>query len=1810
MKKTLLLSQLIIALLLALSGKAYSQRTLTIDDVDFDAVNGIITAYKGSATDIIIPESFMVNGKEVTVLGIQYYAFQKKGLTAVSFPNTLSSIDFLAFFNNSLTSVDLPAGLVKLGRGAFTSNKITRINGQASNGIFLGLNPDGTEDNTKLVSYGGPANEVDFIPSSITEIQPNAFQKCSLTLIEIPDGIESIGASAFEGNELSTLILPNSITSIHTNAFSNNKLMSVKLSESITDISHSVFNKNLLTTIDIPEGITLIRSRAFSENKLQSISLPNSLIKIEHNAFLKNEISSISLPAQLEVIDFSAFQNNLLTELSIPASLTTINSSAFYGNKLNRVTFEASSNITTISTNAFANNTSLSHVKLPSHADAQFNAYIDADGKEYSVGESITKFNTSYRASIIKTLSADDVSFNTSTGTISRYTGSATDIIIPESFTIDGIVYPIKNIWNNAFENKQISSVVFSDNLESIGYGAFSRNNISELIIPENCEVGKSCFSYNNIKTLSIPASMVNIPNGCFAKNSFTEITIPATVKTIGLEAFASCGITTLNLQNGLEEIGRSAFQKNKLSSVTIPNSVNFVGETAFFFNQLTEVLVDNSVPLGGGAFTKNSITSVNGAPSDGLFYKRNGDGTFDNTKLISYGGTKSVIDFLSNEITEIDNYAFQSCALTSVKLPAALTHIGYSSFHSAQVQNISIPNALKHIGKFAFSRCYFASIVFPKSIEYIGLNAFEYSRLSTVTFENESNLKYISNNAFLGTSNLNDAIVLPTSGIANFVKYYDKDGNEYEANNGLLNDKLGCFARYKKVLTLDDVEFDKNTGTITEYYGLSTDIIIPESFVVDGVPVAVVNIGEKAFYSKGLFSVKMANSISTIEDNAFSNNRFMEEVILSTKLITLGKNAFIYSVPDTGIELPNSGVWHISNTVGLGTEVSKIEPSKFNYYYHRVWMVNFIDHDARLIKEQAVMLGASATAPLTPSRTGYTFKAWNGNYTNVTENLTITAEYTINTYTVYFRDYNSIILKREEVNYNSAATAPLIPTRIGYTFSAWDKTFNKITQYTLVTALYTRNIYTVNFKDHDGSLLKSEEVNHGSTATAPSNLIRTGYTFTGWDVAFDNVTEDITVIAQYAINKYSVRFEDWDKEELKTEIVDYNLSATAPASPTQTGYTFTGWDVAFDNVTEDITVTAQYTINKYSVRFEDWNQEEIKTEMVDYNLSATAPSNIIRTGYTFTGWDVAFDNVTEDITVIAKYAINKYRVRFEDWNKEEIKTEVVDYNLSATAPASPTQIGYTFTGWDVAFDNVTEDITVTAQYIINKYSVRFEDWNQEEIKTEMVDYNLSATAPASPTQIGYTFTGWDATFDNVREDIIVTAQYAINKYSVRFEDWNHEELKTEMVDYNLSATAPSKPIRDGYTFIGWNIAFDNITANIIITAQYLINYTVSFKDYDGTFLKVEEVASGSAATAPLSPTRAGYTFTGWDAAFDNVTNNITVTAEYINYFTIRFEDYDGTFLKSENVNYGLAATAPPNPIRTGYTFSGWNVAFDNIINSITVTAMYMLNTYTVRFEDYDGTLLKSEEVDYGSSAIAPSNPTRIGYTFIAWDVAFDNVTDNIIVTSEYLINTYTVSFEDYDGTLLKSEEVDYGSAAIAPSNPTRIGYTFTAWNVAFDNITDNIIVTAEYLINTYTVSFEDYDGTLLKSEEVDYGSAATAPLNPTRIGYAFIAWDIAFDNITNNITVTAVYDIATGIEIHVGSEYNVYPNPVKDILNIDLDISDDGKENKISIYNISGQLIYSDSDYGNKKKVAVGDWKAGFYIVVMNNKRTKIIKL
>ena len=128
-------------------------------------------------------------------------------------------------------------------------------------------------------------------------------------------------------------------------------------------------------------------------------------------------------------------------------------------------------------------------------------------------------------------------------------------------------------------------------------------------------------------------------------------------------------------------------------------------------------------------------------------------------------------------------------------------------------------------------------------------------------------------------------------------------------------------------------------------------------------------------------------------------------------------------------------------------------------------------------------------------------------------------------------------------------------------------------------------------------------------------------------------------------------------------------------------------------------------------------------------------------------------------------------------------------------------------------------------------------------------------------------------------------------------------------------------------------------------TGEKLSEYTVTFKDYDGKVLETQKVKYEEGAKAPTAPTRAGYTFTGWDKDFSKVTGELEVTAQYKkNEYKVTFKDYDGKVLETQTVKYEEAAKTPKTPTRAGYTFTGWDKTFSKITANIIITAQYKKN--------------------------------------------------------------------------------------------------------------------------------------------------------------------------------------------------------------------------------------------------------------------------
>lgn len=271
----------------------------------------------------------------------------------------------------------------------------------------------------------------------------------------------------------------------------------------------------------------------------------------------------------------------------------------------------------------------------------------------------------------------------------------------------------------------------------------------------------------------------------------------------------------------------------------------------------------------------------------------------------------------------------------------------------------------------------------------------------------------------------------------------------------------------------------------------------------------------------------------------------------------------------------------------------------------------------------------------------------------------------------------------------------------------------------------------------------------------------------------------------------------------------------------------------------------------------------------------------------------------------------------------------------------------------------------------------------------------------------------------------------------------------------------------------------------------------VKIQDEDGSIYK-ENVVFSDLFT--LSLQKEGYTGRLYrDADFlkpltkdSKVKNGDTVYVKWaINKYTVTFMDGEKVLKAYTNVPHGSAVTAPEVSEKYGKTFIGWDKKFDNVTSDLTINAVYDVNTFKVTFKDGEK-VLETQTVEYEAAATAPDtarlSPPE-GMHFAKWDKDFSKVTEDIEVSAVYELNEYTVTFKNGE-TMIKNERVKHGFAATAPNvfdTPTE---KFVGWDKPFDNVTSDLIVNAKFETKKFTLTFINFDGTTVYTEEVEYGAS------------------------------------------------------------------------------------------------------------------------
>ena len=875
---------------------------------------------------------------------------------------------------------------------------------------------------------------------------------------------------------------------------------------------------------------------------------------------------------------------------------------------------------------------------------------------------------------------------------------------------------------------------------------------------------------------------------------------------------------------------------------------------------------------------------------------------------------------------------------------------------------------------------------------------------------------------------------------------------------------------------------------------------------------------------------------------------------------------------------------------------------------------------------------------------------------------------------------------------------------------------------------------YTVTFNAYGGFPTPDEQhVKSGEKAVLPVEPTLKGYTFAFWYLGEDEqnataydfdtpVTENITLTAKWNINKYTVTFNSYGGTPVPpVQEVEYGLTATKPADPTLKGYTFAFWYLGEDEqnateydfdtpVTENITLTAKWNINKYTVTFNtDGGTPVPPAQEVEYGLTATEPAAPEKTGYTFDGWYLgeaeepfSFDTaITSDITLTAKWKLNTYTVTFDpNGGSVDPTSKTVTFGEPYGELPVPTRKGYTFDGWYTEAEDgtvVTADTTVTATtdhtlyahwtltppaadskpsysgvnvrvkcvdnksghkqgayfyglvYGLSDYSGinEPESWVEEDgeyfytltINKDVYIARYANTTKTAHTEVGENKTEvkwqWNGTkwvLLNEKDDkgIVLTINVKCEEKQtvqvVIYRNGNTEKayqtVALEKMPKGTVIDLTKLNIADYYTanytgrydFYGWfndgawneykknpeRAGLDSITVNgwtnIICMVYDYENVVYYMSDADRVAdnrLFATTARKGAALPTADAPTatREGYTFTFWsregqigtDVTGQTVNGWTNLVANWkANTYTVKFAPNGGKgTMADQNFTYDVEQALTANAFtRTGYTFTGWkddgNTYTDgqkvkNLTaepdGTVTLYAQWEARTdtpYTVEhyLENLDGSYaLDTTEplkgtTDTTVTAAAKSYDNFTYDSTVPGTVASGNIAGDgsLVLKLFYTRNTYDYTVRhikqlpdgSYDEANAEVETLSGKFEALAAVTAKDYGSHYptndagTKQNIKIEK---NLTIDVKYDLDNHTLTFETNGGSAIDPVTVRHGNAVARPADPTKDKYTFIGWYV-------DPEFTEEYDFATVLEADktIYAKFELTSTPIGDI--------------------------------------------------------------
>ena len=545
-------------------------------------------------------------------------------------------------------------------------------------------------------------------------------------------------------------------------------------------------------------------------------------------------------------------------------------------------------------------------------------------------------------------------------------------------------------------------------------------------------------------------------------------------------------------------------------------------------------------------------------------------------------------------------------------------------------------------------------------------------------------------------------------------------------------------------------------------------------------------------------------------------------------------------------------------------------------------------------------------------------------------------------------------------VNYNGSGTPVTAVPNYNSHFVNWSdgsianpRTDTLVTSNISVTANFSINTYTLTYTAGPNGTISGtalQTVNYGSNGSTVTAIPSSGYRFVNWNDGTTtasrteiNVTANKSVTANFAINVFTLTYTAGANGTINgttPQTVNYGSGGSAVSGKPDSGYYFVNWsDGSTDNprrdtdVTSNISVTATFNSNLYTITFDSAGGSAVSSITQKYGTKITAPTNPTRAGYTFSGWSPVLaatmpiggqdltaqwngNNCTGTAwgTINNGSSVTAYASSLPSGACTSQTRTCTNGSLSGTYTSTTCTPGCTGTPWG----------TVASGFSGTAYSASTVAWNAScssiaqtrtcTAGTMSGSYTHTSCSPA--TALNCTGTAWGT----INNGSSVTA------YASSLPSGACTSQTRTCTNGSLSGTYTSTSCTPGCTGTPWG----SVASGYSNTAWASGTLTYS--------------SSGSAITADICISENRKCTAGTMSGTYNYTSCI------VNSYTITFNSAGGSAVSSITQKYGTTVTAPTNPTKAGYIFTGWSPALPATMPSggLTVTAQWNSSSYLV----------------------------------------------------------------------------------------------------------------------------------------------------------------------------------------------------------------------------------------------------------------------